>query len=74
MHLSKIARFLAASLLVIASSVYLFFVVPIWMIGQGMAGAPIFEFHPMVLSVEAVGLLLIALWFAFYRWLKKPVS
>jgi uncharacterized membrane protein YGL010W len=49
---------------------YISFIVPIWVIGQGMAGAPIFELRQPALSVEIAGLVLIGLWFFLVRWMR----
>jgi hypothetical protein len=70
---TRLAQFVAIVALTGASLFYLFFVMPIWIIGQGLAGAPIFELRPMVLSVVGIGVALMALWYGFYRWAKKPV-
>jgi len=69
---NRAAKIISALVLAAATAFYLFFVIPIWVLGQGMAGKPIFELHPMVLSVEAVGLLLVALWWGWTKWMWKP--
>jgi hypothetical protein len=65
------AKTISALVLAAATIFYFVFVVPIWVIGQGLAGAPIFELHPMVLSVEAVGVFIGGLWWAWFWWVRK---
>lgn len=53
---------------------YANFIVPIWVLGQGMAGGPIFSLHAPTLWVEIAGLILIGLWVVLIRWLLRVAT
>jgi len=73
--MKRVTRIALTVLLATASCFYIAFIVPIWVLGQGLADAPIFELRGPALPVEIAGIFLIGLWFLLVRWLRKsPVQ